>query len=419
MSGAVFSSTLPPNYRQNDADSYKAFTLTAVGVGTGVSQLRTTYAQPLTLLLAIAGMVLVIACGNLANLMLARASVRQTEMALRLAIGASRRRLIRQLMVESLLIAAGGAIAGSFVAGSLSRLLVAFLDNPSGRRVFVDLGLDWTVLGFTAALAAVTCVLFGLAPAFRATRTHPAQIMRAAGRGMTDGRERFNLRRILVVGQLALSLVLVTGALLFGGTLRNLANVDIGFNAAGVTDVDFDYRHSGVPAEQQLQFQLDLVKRVQAVRGVTAAASVVIIPLTGSGWNQTLIVDGKEMKTYPNVTRVGPAYFDVMKMPIVAGRNFSESDTITAPKVAIVTEAFGKEYFNNPAPIGREFHFGTGPGEPDPAFTIVGVTRDVKYRELSEKIGPVIFFPPCATNENDSSSDGDEVAEGLAADELM
>jgi putative ABC transport system permease protein len=325
--------------------------------------------------------------------MLARASVRQSEMALRLAIGASRRRLIRQLMVESIVLAAGGAIGGSFVAGALSRLLVRFLDNPTGRRVFVDLGLDWTVLGFTAALAAVTCVLFGLAPAFRATRTHPAQIMRASGRGMTDGRDRFNLRRMLVVGQLALSLVLVTGALLFGGTLKNLTSVDIGFNAIGVSDLDIDYRQAGVPPEQQLQFQQDMVKRVQAIRGVTSAASVVVIPLSGSGWNNTLIVDGKEMRPYPNITRVGPAYFDVMKMPIIAGRNFADTDTLTAPKVAIVTEAFAKAYFPGAQPLGREFHIAPGPGEPDPAYTVVGITHDIKYRELSETAGPVIFFP--------------------------
>jgi putative ABC transport system permease protein len=296
-------------------------------------------------------------------------------------------------MVESLVLAVGGAIAGSLIAGGLSRLLVQFLDNPTGRRVFVDLGMDWTVLGFTAGLAAVTCVLFGLAPAFRATRTHPAQIMRASGRGMTDGRDRFNLRRILVVGQLALSLVLVTGALLFGGTLKNLASVDTGFNANGVVDVDIDYRHAGIPADQQLQFQQDMVKKVEAIRGVTSAASVVIIPLTGNGWNDTLVVDGKEMRPYPNITRVGPAYFEVMKMPIIAGRNFSDTDTLNAPKVAIVTEAFGKAFFNNPSPIGREFHIAARAGDPDPAYTVIGVTHDIKYVELSETVGPVIFFP--------------------------
>jgi predicted permease len=392
ISPALFAETLPQRYTTTDAENYKKFTLTATPVGKGVSQLRNTYAQALNLLLAIAGMVLLIACGNLANLMLARATVRQNEMAVRLAIGASRRRLIRQLMVESLVLAAGGALAGIFIATVLSRVLVAFLSGP-GRRVFVDLGFDWTVLGFTAGLAAITCMLFGLAPAFRATRTHPAQVMRASGRGMTDGRERFNLRRILVVGQLALSLVLVTGALLFGGTLRNLTTVNIGFSPAGVTDVDIDYRNAGIPAEQQLQFQQEMVKRVAALRGVTSAASVAVIPLSGNGWNDTLLLGGKEQRPYPNITRVGPTYFDVMKMPIVAGRNFDDRDTLNAQRVAIVTEAFGKTYFHTPSPLGQEFRFSRAPGDPNPAYTIVGVVHDIKYQELSEEIGPVIFFP--------------------------
>ncbi len=393
ISSALFASTLPPGYRQGDADNYKAFGLLVVPVGTGVSQIRATYAEPLTLLLYIAGMVLVIACGNLANLMLARASVRQSEMAVRLAIGASRRRLIRQLMVESLLIAAGGAVAGTFVAGALSRVLVTFLDNPSGRRVFVDLGIDWTVLAFTAGLAAITCLLFGLAPAFRATRTSPSQIMRASGRGLTDGRDRFNLRRALVITQLALSLVLITGALLFGGTLKNLINVDTGFTAAGVTQVDIDYRHADIPEAQRLQFQLDLVNRLRAVPGVMSAASAYIVPLSGSGWNQNVVVDGKEQQPYTNITRVGSSYFDVMEMPLVTGRNFDERDTLAAPQVAIVTEAFAKTYFHAPAPIGREFHLAGRIGEPDPAYTVIGVVHDIKYEGLHEPSGPVVFFP--------------------------
>ena len=403
MSPTLFASTVPPRYRDDDAATYKAFTLTTVPVGTGVSQLRNTYAQPLTLLLAIAGMVLVIACGNLANLMLARASVRQSEMAVRLAIGASRRRLIRQLMVESLLIAAGGAVAGAFVAGALSRVLVRFLDNPSGRRVFVDLGIDWTVLAFTAGLAAAACLLFGLAPAFRATRTSPSQIMRASGRGLTDGRDRFNLRRALVITQLSLSLVLITGALLFGGTLNNLINVNTGFTAAGVTELDIDYRHADVPADQRLQFQIDMVKKMQAVPGVTAAASAWIVPLTGSGWNQHVIVDGKPTTVVSNLTRVGAGYFDVMKMPIVAGRNFEERDTLAAPKVAIVTEMFATTYFQTPSPLGREFHLDGRVGEPDPAYTVIGIVHDIKYDGLSDPTAPVAFFPH--TQENDPSAD--------------
>jgi predicted permease len=403
QSPALFAATVPPGYREVDAAGYTAFTLKAEPVGAGVSQLRSTYSEPLKLLLAIAGMVLLIACGNLANLMLARASVRQSEMAVRLAIGASRGRLIRQLMVESLVIATGGAVAGALLAGALSRLLVRFLNGPTGPRVFVDLGLDWMVLGFTAVLAAATCLLFGLAPAFRATRTSPSQVMRASGRSLTDGRDRFNLRRALVVTQLALSLVLITGALLFGGTLRNIINIDPGFTAAGVAEVDIDYRHANVPPAQTLRFQQDLVERVQALPGVVSADSAYLVPLTGSGWNQTVVLDGKPQKPYPNITRVGPHYFDVMKMPIIAGRNFDERDTPTGPRVAIVTEAFGQAYFNTPSPVGREFHLPGNVGDPDPPITIIGVVHDIKYQSLTEVTGPVIFFAHSQEDETSPS----------------
>jgi putative ABC transport system permease protein len=387
----LFAATLPPTYRTLDAHNYKEFTLIASPGGTGTSSLRTAYERPLYLLLGIAGMVLLIACGNLANLMLARANVRQAEMAVRLAIGASRQRLVRQLMVESLLLAAAGAVGGALVAGMLSRALVAFLSTP-GRPVFVDLGIGWPVLGFTAGLAAITCVLFGLAPALRATKTQPAQVMRTSGRGLTDKGGRFNFRWLLVVGQMALSLVLVTGALLFAGTLNNLVNVDVGFQAKGVTQVDVDYRRAGVPEAQSKRFQEEFLAKVQALPGVSAAASAAIVPLSNSGWNETLVVDGKEQQPYPDVTRVSPEFFGVMSIPLVAGRNFTPQDTLEAPKVAIVTEAFGHAYFKTPAPVGKQFRFSVGPGQPDPTYTVVGVVKDIKYRELDAEFAPVIFF---------------------------
>ncbi len=190
--------------------------------------MREQYENPLLMLLAIAGLVLLIACANLANLMLARASVREREIAVRLAIGASRSRLIRQLLVESLFLAFSGALLGALLAQVLSTYLVRFLAT-SNSPVFVDLGTDWRLLGFTAALAILTCILFGLAPAIRATGTAPGTVMKASSRGITAGRERFGLRRALVVSQVALSLVLLVGALLFVRSFRNLLSLDAGF----------------------------------------------------------------------------------------------------------------------------------------------------------------------------------------------
>ena len=220
ISPSVMRDTLPPSYRADGAKKYLANKLTVTPGATGVSRLRHDYGDPLWILLATTGLVLLIACANLANLLLARASVREREIAVRQAMGASRGRLIAQLLSESMLLALLGAAMGAGLAALLSRGLVAFL-TTEGNRMFVGLGVDWRILGFTASVAIVTCVLFGLVPALRATRVAPASVMRASGRGLTGGREKFSLRRILVVAQVAMSLVLLAGALLFVRSCRS------------------------------------------------------------------------------------------------------------------------------------------------------------------------------------------------------
>ena len=232
LSPGIMQATLPPEYRPDDAKRYLADKLDVTPGATGVSGLRREYESPLWLLLATTGLVLLIACANLANLLLARASVREREIAVRQAIGASRARLVAQLLVESLLLALAGTALGALAAQALSRGLVAFLSSPNDP-VFVGLGFDFRVLAFTAAVAAGTCLLFGLLPALRATRVAPASAMRAGGRGLTAGRERFTLRRALVVAQVSLSLVLLVGALLFVRSLQKLLAVDAGFRPAG------------------------------------------------------------------------------------------------------------------------------------------------------------------------------------------
>src|SRR5439155_2893559 len=228
ISPGLFETTLPANYPPVSVKNYRGFKLEAVRGDAGYSALRENYERPLWLLLAIAGLVLLIACANLANLLLARASSREREMAVRQAVGASRGRLVRQLLVESLLLAVVGAALGAVLAQGLSQFLVTFI-STTNDKVFLDLSPDWRLLGFAALVAALTCILFGLAPALRATRIEPGAAMKTGGRGLTAGRERFSLRRALVVIQVALSLVLVAGALLFSRSLNKLINVDAGF----------------------------------------------------------------------------------------------------------------------------------------------------------------------------------------------
>jgi putative ABC transport system permease protein len=205
LSPGLFQSALPANYSRINIQDYLNFKLTAVPAASGVSSLRRDYTDPLLLLLITAGLVLLIACANLANLMLARAAAREHEIAVRLAIGASRSRLIRQLMAESLLLAGCGAAAGLFLSGALSRFLIAMLATPNDP-VSLDLTLDRAVLAFTVALATLTCLLFGLTPAWCATRIGAADTMRTKGRGVAGNRERFGLRQILVVSQVPLGL---------------------------------------------------------------------------------------------------------------------------------------------------------------------------------------------------------------------
>ncbi len=230
VSPAVMQETLPPDYRPDGAKKYLANKLSVAPGATGVSQLRRQSENPLWILLATTGLVLLIACANLANLLLARASVREREIAVRQAMGASRRRLVAQLLSESLLLAVFGAALGGLLAMVLSTGLIAFLTTQS-NAMFLVMGVDWRVLGFTAGMILTTCVLFGLAPALRATRVSPASAMRSGGRGVTAGRERFSVRRILVVAQIAMSLVLLAAALLFVRSLQKLLAVDPGFRA--------------------------------------------------------------------------------------------------------------------------------------------------------------------------------------------
>jgi len=394
ISPSMFKSTLPPRYGAEDAKNYLAFKLAAFPAGTGVSSLRRNYESPLWLLLATTGLVLLIACANLANLMLARATAREREVAVRLAIGASRGRIVRQMLAESLLIAAIGAAFGAAIAQWLSRFLVEFL-NTDNNQIFVTLSLDWRIFAFTAALAVATCLIFGLMPALRATGTAPGLAMKAGSRGSTDTRERFGLRRALVVVQVALSLVLVVGALLFVRSLRNLMTLDAGFAQEGILIANLDLRRTGVPNEQLPALFDSVISRVTGLPGVQSAAHAFIVPVSGSGWNNNIIINGqKPASAVVNFNAVSAGYFKTMGTPILTGRDFDDRrDTPMSEKVAIVTESFVKKYFEGQNPIGRAFQIEEGAGAPRPLYQIVGVAKDTKYTDLREEFKPIGFFP--------------------------
>ena len=393
VSPAIMRETLPPSYRADGAKKYLTNKLTVTSGATGVSGLRSQYDDPLWILLAITGLVLLIACANLANLLLARASVREREIAVRQAIGASRGRLIAQLLSESMLLAVLGAALGAALAALLSRGLVAFLTTEE-NRMFVGLGTDWRLLGFTAAMAILTCMLFGLVPALRATRVAPASVMRASSRGMTAGREKLSLRRALVVAQVAMSLVLLAGALLFVRSLQKLLTIDPGFRPEGIVAVSVDYRSAHFPKERILEVRRETLEKLRLLTGAISAGQVDMTPVSGSGWDQNTWADGlagPRVDTMYN--RAGPGYFQTMGTSFVAGRDFDEHDNLTAPKVAIVNEEFARKIFHGANPIGRPFRREESADKPDSVFRVVGLVRNTKYYELREDFRPIAVVP--------------------------
>ncbi len=392
ISPAVFESTIPPNYRPDQAKYYAGYKLEALPAGSGVSSVRRIYEEPLLLLLGIAGLVLLIACANLANLTLARASTREREMAVRLAIGADRRRLIRQLLAESLLLTMIGTGFGALLAQFLSQYLVSFLttgDSP----LYIQLGADWRVFAFTAGVAVLTCLLFGLMPAIRATRTAPAAAMKASGRGLTGDRERFGVRRALVISQVALSLVLLVGALLFVRSLQNLLTVDAGFREDGLLIASVDISRLNFSPVRRSPFYRELLARVRATPGVQQAASTGIVQISGSGWNDSIefLERRKQDRMVPWFDRVSAGYFLTMGTPMLAGRDFDDRDTPSSPEVAIVNQAFSKKYLGGANPLGKTFRILTGPGEPQHIYQIVGLVKSSKYQSLRDDFAPIVF----------------------------
>jgi putative ABC transport system permease protein len=390
LSPAMLQATLPPVYAADTIKAYLALRLTAEGAA-GVSSLRADYETPLLLLLGATAVVLLIACANLANLMLARATAREREIAVRLAIGASRSRLVRQLLTESIMLAGIGAVAGALIARGLSRVLVSFITTDR-NPVFLDFSMDWRMLAFTAGLAVATCLLFGLAPAARATRTPPADAMKAGGRGNTADRSRFGIRRVLVGAQVALTLVLLVGAILFGRTLQNLLAVETGFRQDGIVVADIDLR-GDVPEQRPLLLR-HLLERVRQTPGAEAAAYVRIIPLGGSFSNNDITAEGvasQPENRVVNFNRVSDGYFATMDIPLLAGRDFDARDTRESPRVAIVSERLAERFFGRSNPIGRRFRESADAGLSETVYEIVGLVRNSKFGELREDDEPIAF----------------------------
>jgi putative ABC transport system permease protein len=390
---AILQETIPATYDSEATKKYLEYKLGVFSASTGFSELREDSETPLWLLLGISGLVLLIACANLANLMLARAGARERQITIRRALGATRWRMIRELLSESLLLALAGSISGLFLAFAVSRTLVAFISTQQ-NQVFLDLGMDWRVLAFTTALAVLTTVSFGLAPAIRATRAEPATLLQSGSRGSTGGRERFSLRRILVVSQVALSVVLLMGALLFVRSLRNLTTLNVGFQQTGILITSVDFARLQIPEERFTEYKRDLVKQVQAIPGVGSVAHAMLVPFGGSTWNDEVLAEGSDdNKGMAWINYLGPGYFQTVGTPLLAGRDFDDRDTATSVKVAIVNQAFVQKILKGADPLGKRFRIHEPPGKPRPLYEIVAVTKDNKFQDMHEEFLPFMYFP--------------------------
>src|ERR1700730_8451607 len=391
ISPGLIEATLPSGYSATSLNMYKNFRLATYPGGNGISSLGETYDTSLWLLLGTTGLVLLIACANIANLMLVRASAREREMAVRLALGASRWRLIRQLLSEGFVLAGAGGVLGIALAEIFSRSLVRLL-STGNNPIQLGIGLEWRGVLVPGALEVSSCVFFALVPAFRSSRVEPGIVLKGGSRGTTAGRERFSFQRLLVVSQIAVSMVLLVGALLFARSFWNLLTVDPGFRQKGILITYVDLTRLALPPERYVPFIRDLLAAVKTVPQVESSATSTLIPLNPSStWNLGVRVNGAEGGS--KFAWVSPEYFETMEIPLLTGRGFNNRDTQTSPHVAVVNEAFTRRYLAGMSATGKTIRTNAESGYPETEYEIVGVVKDTKYVDLRAPTPPIAFAP--------------------------
>lgn len=354
----------------------------------GLDALRRQFSKPLYVLMLLVGLILAIACANIANLLLARGAARRREIALRLSVGASRLRVVRQLLTESVVLASLGGVLGVLFAiwgiHSLSLLLAGGQPNFVPRAE-----LNWNVLGVAAALSLLTGVVFGLAPALQATRVDVLPALKEIRANSAPSRMRFSLSQVLVVSQIAMSLLLLFAAGLFVRTLSNLHSVNIGFQRENLLLFQLNARQAGHKGPEMVRFFADLRKRLSAMPGVRNV-SLSNRPLFTAGFSLDIEVAGAATKEETRLLYVGPDFFTTMQIPALLGREIDERDHLGSPQVALVSELFARTYFGTENPVGRRLTM----KNPDPRdMEIIGVAKDARYGGVKRDLPPVVYMP--------------------------
>jgi predicted permease len=367
--------------------------LEVLEAGRGLSDMRTQFSTPLVVLMCMVGVVLLIACANVANLLLARVTARQKEIALRLALGAGRWRIVRQQLTESVVLALAGSILGLFLAAWTGRILLAALPgDPTSQTLTAT--PDARVIAFTLGLTVLTALLFGIMPALSGTRAAVTSALKEEAGSVAGGGRQARLRRSLVAAQVALSMLLLASAGLFARSLFNLRSVDPGFTVERLLAFSMDPTLSGYDHQRSLAFYQQAQDAIGAVPSVRGASMSEMGVFTGNNWGMTVRVDGYTAKEdedlNPSVDGIGPRYFATMGVPLIAGREFTEKDTEGAPKVAIINETMAKYFYGDKSPIGRRFGFGRGKATD---VEIVGVVKDVRTLQMDKKAPRFVYIP--------------------------
>ena len=392
----IREATLPANATAETRARHFATPFGVQSAADGTSAMRARYRQPILAVMTVVALVLLIACANVANLLLARASARRREFSVRLALGASRWQLARQQLVEALLLAASGGVVGLLIALWASSVLVRQLSTQA-NTVFLDTTLDWRVLAFTASVAIAVALLFGVVPALRASRTEPIDAIREHSR-TTSGERGIGFGGALVAGQVALCLVLVVAAGLFIRTFTTLATLNVGFDRDPVLLVRLDVSQKSAEPAQRLALYEQIARTVRAMPGVAHAAISEVTPVSGTITDVYVEAEnGPQLAPPQNISYrnvITPDWFATYGTRLVAGRDFDERDRLSSPPVAIVNETFVRRFLQGANPLGRRIRNpSSAPGETRPWIEVVGVVADAVYLSLRAAVPPTMYIP--------------------------
>ncbi|HEV2289719.1 MAG TPA: ABC transporter permease, partial [Candidatus Acidoferrales bacterium] len=399
LSQPLFGAVVPQDWPSKYQDMFRKYTFAVLPAATGAGGpfgLRAYYRQPLEILMFVVGLVLLIACANIASLLLARSAARQKEIAVRLSLGASRGRLVRQVLTESVVLSGAGALLGILFARWGSALLVRFVSTQQ-NQVFLDLKLDGRVLAFTIGIAVLCGLLFGILPALRSTRVSAMSAMKEGQSQGASGRSQSVAARWIVAMQIALSLVLLIGTGLFIRTFANLMTLDAGFDRNNVLMVETNIHNAQIPEPARAPLYGQMLAKLQAVPGVVSASQCWVTPLSGRQWDNSLTIPGGSLPAGADsdvlLNWVTPDFFATMRTPILEGRAFDARDTAASTPVVIVNQLLARTYFPGQNPIGKHLLANNKGMLSTQPMEIIGVTQNAKYNSLREDFQPEAYFP--------------------------